>query len=66
MLHYVNSSLNYNSQKFEKKKKQLFLNRGIHTENVVFLNNGVLLSYQKQSIHEILGQMAESGVYHSN
>ena len=42
MLHYVHSSLIYNSQKLERT--QMPLNRGIDTENVV-LHNGVLLSY---------------------
>ena len=43
MLHYVHSSLIYNSQKLERT--QMFHNRGIDTENVVHLHNGVLLSY---------------------
>jgi hypothetical protein len=43
MLHYVHSSLIYNSQKLEKT--QMSLNRRIDTENVVHLHNGVLLSY---------------------
>ena len=43
MLHYVHSSLTYNSQKLERT--QMPLNRGMHTENVVHLHNGVLLSY---------------------
>jgi hypothetical protein len=43
MLHYVHSSLIYNSQKLEST--QMPLNRGIDTENVVHLHNGVLLSY---------------------
>ena len=36
---------------------QMSLNRGMDTENVVYLHNGVLLSNEKQSIHEILRQM---------
>jgi hypothetical protein len=43
MLHYVHSSLIYNSQKLERT--QMSLNRGMDTENVVYLHNGVLLSY---------------------
>jgi hypothetical protein len=43
MLHYVHSSLIYNSQKLERT--QMPLNRGMDTENVVHLCNGVLLSY---------------------
>jgi hypothetical protein len=41
--YYVHSSLIYNSQKLEKT--QMSLNRGMDTENVVHLYNGVLLSY---------------------
>jgi hypothetical protein len=40
--HYVHSSLIYNSQKLERI--QISFNRGIDTENVVHLHNGVLLS----------------------
>ena len=45
MLHYVHSSLIYNSQKLEIS--QMSLNGGIDTENVVHLHNGILLSYLK-------------------
>ena len=38
MLHYVHSSLIYNSQKMERT--QMPLNRGMDTENVVHLHNG--------------------------
>ena len=38
MLHYVHSSLIYNSQKLETT--QMSLNRGTDTENVVHLYNG--------------------------
>jgi hypothetical protein len=34
------------------------------TEKMVHLHNGVLLSYLKQWIYEILGQMDISGGYH--
>jgi hypothetical protein len=37
------NSLIYNSQKLERT--QMALNRGMDTENVVHLHNGVLLSY---------------------
>ena len=43
MLHYVHSSLIYNSQKLGTT--QMFFNRGMDTEFVVHLHNGVLLSY---------------------
>ena len=43
MLHYVHSSLIYNIQKLEGT--QMPLNRGMDTETVVHLHNGVLLSY---------------------
>jgi hypothetical protein len=43
MLHYVHSSLIYNSQKLERTK--MSLNRGMDTEKVVHLHNGVLRSY---------------------
>jgi hypothetical protein len=43
MLHYIHSSLIYNSQKLETT--QVSLNRGMDTENVVHLHNGVLLIY---------------------
>jgi hypothetical protein len=39
MLHYVHSSLIYSSQKLERN--QMSLNRGMDTENVVHLHNGV-------------------------
>jgi len=43
VLHYVYSSLIYNSQKL--KRAQMFFNSRMGTENVVRLHNGVLLSY---------------------
>jgi hypothetical protein len=39
----VHSSPIYNSQKLERS--QMSLNRGMDTENVIHLHNGVLLSY---------------------
>jgi hypothetical protein len=43
MLHYVHSSLSYNTQNLERT--QMPLNRGTDTEYVVHLHNGVLLNY---------------------
>jgi hypothetical protein len=62
MLHYVQSSLLYNSQKLERT--QILLNKGVDTKNVVHLHNGALISYLKQWIYEILRQMDVSGGYH--
>ena len=62
MLHYVHSSLIYNSQKLERT--QMSINRGMDIENVVILHNGVLLSYYKQLIYELLRQIDGSGIYH--
>jgi hypothetical protein len=55
MFHYVHRTLIYNIQKL--KRTQMSLNRSMDTENVVHLYNGVLLSNQKQWIHEIHRQM---------
>ena len=46
MVHYVQISPIYNSQKLERT--QMSLNKEMDTENVVHLHNGVLLSYLKQ------------------
>ena len=54
MLHYVHSSLVYNSQKLERT--QMPLNRGMDTENVVHLHNGILLSYLKNQFMKFLGK----------
>jgi hypothetical protein len=60
---YVHSSHIYNSQKLGKKKKkkkkttQMSLKRGKDTENVVYLQNRIELSYYKQELHEICTQM---------
>jgi hypothetical protein len=43
MFQYVYSSLIYNCQKLGRT--QMSFNKGIDTENVVHLHNGVLLSY---------------------
>jgi pyrroloquinoline quinone (PQQ) biosynthesis protein C len=55
MFHYVHNILIYNSQKLQRT--QMSLNRRMDTENVVDLHNGVLFSYLKQWIYEILRQM---------
>ena len=44
LFHYVHSSLMY--KKLETR--QMSLNRGMETENVIHLHNAVLLSYYKQ------------------
>ena len=49
MLHYIHSSHIFNSQKLERT--QIFLNKGMDTENVVHLHSGILFSYLKQSLH---------------
>ena len=54
MLHYVHSSLIYNSQMLERT--QMALNRGMDTENVVHLHNGILLSYSKNEFMKFLGK----------
>jgi hypothetical protein len=43
MLHYVNSNLIYISQNLETT--QMSFNKGMDTENVIHLHNGVLFSY---------------------
>jgi hypothetical protein len=62
VLHYVHISLIYNCQKLERT--QMPLNRGMDTENVVHLLNGVLLSYLKEWIYEIPRQMDRPGGHH--
>jgi hypothetical protein len=47
MLHYVHSTLIYNSQKLERM--QMSLNREMDTENVVDLHNGVIYSATKNN-----------------
>jgi hypothetical protein len=43
MLYYIHGSLIYSSQKLERT--HMSLNRGMDTENVVQLHNGILLNY---------------------
>jgi hypothetical protein len=54
MLLYVHSSLIYNSQKLERT--QMPLNRGMDTENVVYLHYGVLCSFLKNEFMKFLGK----------
>jgi hypothetical protein len=57
-LHFVHSSLIYNSQKLERIKMPF--NRGMDTENVVHLHNRVLLSAIKNSdVLKFLGAWME-------
>jgi hypothetical protein len=51
MLHYVHSSLIYNSQKLERT--QMSCNRGMDTENVVLLHNGDI---KKNEFMKFLGK----------
>ena len=56
MLHYVHSSLIFNSQKLERT--QMSLNRGMDTEYVVHLHNGALLysAVKKNEFMKFLGK----------
>jgi hypothetical protein len=54
MLRYVHISLIYNSQKL--KRTQISLNRGMDTENVIHLHNGVGLSNIKNEFMKFLGK----------
>ena len=56
MFYYVHSSHIYNSQKLERT--QMSLNRGMDTENVIHLYNGVLLSY-KNDFMKFIGKWME-------
>jgi len=61
MLYHVHSSLIYNSQKM--KRSQMPFNRGMETESVVHLHNGLLQIYQKQWLHEIHRQRERTKTY---
>ena len=50
----LNIYIIYNSQKLERT--QMSLNRGMNTENVVPLHNGILLSYLKNEFMKFLGK----------
>ena len=54
MLYYVHSNLIYNSQKLERT--QMSLNRGMDTENVVHLHNGVLFRIINKDFMKLLGK----------
>ena len=57
MLHYVHSSLIYNSQKLERT--QMSFNRKMDTENMVQLYNGILLSIKHNEFMKFLGKWIE-------
>jgi sulfur transfer complex TusBCD TusB component (DsrH family) len=57
MLHYVHSSLIYNSQKLERT--QMSLNRGMDTENVVHLHNGVYSAIKNNDFMKFIGEWME-------
>jgi len=50
------------SQKLERSLMPF--NRGMDTENMLYLHSGVLFSYQKQWLHEIHWQMDGTRKYH--
>jgi hypothetical protein len=54
MLHYVHSSLIYNSQKLERT--QMSLNRGMDTENVVHLHKEYYSAIKNKDILKIAGK----------
>jgi hypothetical protein len=57
MLHYVHRILIYNSKKL--KRTQMSLNRGMDTDNVVHLYNGVLLSYKNNEFIQFLDKLTD-------
>ena len=57
MLHYVHSSLTYNSQKLERT--QISPKRGMDTENVVHLLNGVQCSNKNNDFMKFAGKWME-------
>jgi uncharacterized protein (UPF0276 family) len=54
MLHYGHSSLIYNSQKLERI--QMFLNRRMHTENVVIYTMEYYLAIKNNEFMKFLGK----------
>ena len=54
MLHYVHSSLIYNSQKQERT--QMSLNGGMDTENVVYLHNEYYSAIKNNEFMKFLGK----------
>ena len=57
MHHYAHSSLNYSSQKLETT--HMSFNRGMDTENMVHLHNGVHLHFKKNDFMKFLGKWME-------
>ena len=57
MLHYVHSSLIYNSQKLERT--QMSLNREMDTENVVHLHKEYYLAIKNNEFIKFLGKWME-------
>jgi sulfur transfer complex TusBCD TusB component (DsrH family) len=57
MLHYVQSCLICNSQKLERT--QMYFNRGIDTEKVLYLHNGVLSAIKNNEFMKFLGKWME-------
>jgi len=57
MLHYVHRNLNYNRETLERR--QMPFNRGMYTENVEHLHNGLLLSYQNNNFMKFIGKWME-------
>ena len=57
MLHYVNCSHIYNIQKLETT--QMSLCRGMNTENVVHLHNGILLTIKNDDFMKFAGKWME-------
>ena len=61
MLHYVHSSLIYNSQQLERT--QMPLNRGMDTENVVHLSMEYYSAIKKNEFMKFLGKwMDQEGI----
>jgi hypothetical protein len=54
MLHYVHSSLIYNSQKLERTQKSF--NRSINTENMIYLYNGYFSVIKNNEFMKFLGK----------
>jgi len=57
MLHYVHRGLIYNSQKLERTQMPFI--RGMDTENVVPLHNGVLFSIKNDDLMKFIGKWME-------
>ena len=57
MLHYVHRSVLYNSQQLERT--QMYFNRGIDTEKVLYLHNGVLSAIKNNEFMKFLGKWME-------